>query len=134
LLVSYWDTSQTDNNTSVHPGSGLVLPIDARPAVMRTSSGRPWRGRVQTFDAPFSLRPSRTMVLHDEGRANLIRGTKAQPLFDDTRSYWSATQPTVGVKTPGVGVTLQVSGQTPSTMTVDVGVTTGSPAAALARR
>ena len=31
LLVSYWDTSQSDNNTSEHPGEGLILPIDAHP-------------------------------------------------------------------------------------------------------
>ena len=31
LLVSYWDTSQADNNTSAHPGEGLILPVDANP-------------------------------------------------------------------------------------------------------
>jgi immune inhibitor A len=31
LLVSYWDTSWSDNNESQHPGSGLILPVDAHP-------------------------------------------------------------------------------------------------------
>ena len=31
LLISYWDSSFTDNNTSQHPGGGLILPIDAHP-------------------------------------------------------------------------------------------------------
>ena len=31
LLIWLWDTSQKDNNTSAHPGQGLVLPIDAHP-------------------------------------------------------------------------------------------------------
>ncbi len=29
LLINYWDTSQADNNTGLHPGQGLLLPIDA---------------------------------------------------------------------------------------------------------
>ena len=28
LLIWKWDTSQVDNNTSQHKGTGLVLPID----------------------------------------------------------------------------------------------------------
>ena len=31
LLIWQVDYSQEDNNTSTHPGQGLVLPIDARP-------------------------------------------------------------------------------------------------------
>ena len=31
LLIWYWDTSQSDNNTSVHPGEGLIIPVDAHP-------------------------------------------------------------------------------------------------------
>ena len=34
LLVTSWDTSQSDNNTSFHPGQGLLLPIDAHPTAM----------------------------------------------------------------------------------------------------
>ena len=36
LLVTYWDTSQSDNQTAVHPGSGLILPIDANPGPATT--------------------------------------------------------------------------------------------------
>ena len=31
LLVSYWDTSQADNNTSRHPGTGRNMIVDANP-------------------------------------------------------------------------------------------------------
>ena len=31
LLVSYWDTSYSDNNESQHPGEGEILPVDAHP-------------------------------------------------------------------------------------------------------
>lgn len=126
LLVNYWDTSQVDNNTSEHEGQGLVLPVDARPELLRTPSGTPWRGRIQTYDAPFSLRAADSMVLHSNGVPSRINGQPAQPLFDDTRDFWDAELPRVGVKTPKLGVTLRVTGQTTSTMTVDVGVSPGS--------
>ena len=45
LLVSYWDTSQRDNNTSEHPGEGLILPIDAHPAAIYNLARAPRGGR-----------------------------------------------------------------------------------------
>ena len=59
LLVSYWDTSFTDNNESQHPGQGEMLPIDANPRPIYDLDGTLWRGRIQTYDAPFGSR-SRT--------------------------------------------------------------------------
>ena len=55
LLVSYWDTSQSDNNTSFHPGQGLLLPIDAHPTAMVRGDGNLWRSRIQSFDPPLLL-------------------------------------------------------------------------------
>ena len=40
LLVNYWDSSYSDNNTSQHPGGGLVLPIDANPRGALQPAGR----------------------------------------------------------------------------------------------
>ena len=60
------------------------------------------------------LRPGdgRTRItLHVNGVANYIRGQAAEPLFDDTRTYWYADDPYTSVKTPGVGVTLRVAKQ-----------------------
>ena len=39
LLVSYWDESQTDNNVGDHPGSGLILPVDAHPTFHHWPNG-----------------------------------------------------------------------------------------------
>ncbi len=39
LLISLWDTSQGDNNTSQHPGEGLILPIDAHPRTIYNLDG-----------------------------------------------------------------------------------------------
>ncbi|SDT24869.1 immune inhibitor A [Friedmanniella luteola] len=130
LLVNYWDTSYSDNNTSAHPGNGLVLPIDAHPTPIYNLTGQPWRGRIQTYDAPFSLERADSFTLHVDGQANYIRGAKAQPLFDDTRSYWDATLPRVGVKTPGTGVTLKVTKQKGTSMTVKLGTSKKVSAAA----
>ncbi len=132
LLVNYWDTSYGDNITSEHPGNGLVLPIDAHPAPIYRLDGTPWRGRIQTYDAPFSLRKADSFTLHYDGKASYIRGQDPVPLFDDTRSYWNAALPYVGVKTPGVGVTLKVAKQADTTMTVKLGTSKSvSPAATL---
>jgi immune inhibitor A len=108
LLVSYWDTSETDNNTSQHQGSGLILPIDAHPAPIYNLEGRPWRERIAGYDAPFSLRKADSFTLHINGKPSYIRGQNAVPLFDDTKKYWFAEQPNAGAVLPATGTTIRV--------------------------
>ena len=36
LLVTYWDTSQSDNQTQSTRAAGLILPIDAHPETATT--------------------------------------------------------------------------------------------------
>ena len=108
LLLSYWDTSQLDNNTSAHPGSGLILPVDANPRPLVRLDGALWRPRVGGYDAPFSLEKSDSFTLHVNGVANYIRGQDAQPLFHDNASYWDATQPAASVKVPDTGTNIKV--------------------------
>ena len=109
LLVSYWDTSQADNNTSRHPGSGRNMIVDANPSpVINIATGAPWRARIQMYDAPFSLHTADSMTLHTNGSPSLIRGQDAKPVFNDTRKYWYENLPNHGVKLPGVGVKIQV--------------------------
>ncbi|MDA0161434.1 immune inhibitor A [Solirubrobacter ginsenosidimutans] len=128
LLVSYWDTSFSDNNESVHPGQGEILPIDANPSVVYRLDGKPWRGRVQTYDAPFGLEKSDSFTLHaqETGAASYIRGQAAQPVFDDRREFWDPALPFVGVKVPHVGVTIRVTQQSGTSMRVRVAGTTGT--------
>ncbi len=121
LLVSYWDTSYGDNNESQHPGNGLVLPIDANPAPIYNLEGAVWRGRIQTYDAPFGLEKSDSFTLHTTtGKASYIRGQNAVPTFNDLKEYWDPAQPTVGVKVPHVGVKITVTKQDGTSMTVKV--------------
>jgi immune inhibitor A len=108
LLISYWDTSQRDNNTSEHPGEGEILVIDAHPQPIFRIDGPPWRSRVQIYDAPFSLTRARSFTLHVNGRASLIRGQNPQPVFDDSRPYWFPEIPQTGVKVPDTGTRIRV--------------------------
>jgi len=122
LLVSYWDSSFSDNNESEHPGQGLVLPIDANPRPIYRLDGKPWRGRVQTYDAPFGLEKSDSFTLHaqETGAASYIRGQAPVPAFDDRKEYWDPALPTVGVKVPHVGVQLRVLQQSGTSMRIRV--------------
>ncbi len=112
LLISLWDTSQSDNNTSQHPGEGLVLPIDARPRTIYNLDGQPWRPRIQMYDATFGLQKADSFTLHSAttGRASYIRGQAANPLFDDSNParYFKTDQPSGGVTVAGSGTKIRV--------------------------
>ena len=58
MLINYWDTSQKNNNTFLHPGQGLLLPIDAHFETLYRIDGSPWSNRIQTYDATFRLTPT----------------------------------------------------------------------------
>ncbi|GAA0208099.1 immune inhibitor A [Saccharothrix mutabilis subsp. mutabilis] len=118
LLVSLWDTSFLDNNTSEHPGEGLILPIDANPAPIYHLEGRPWSPTVAGYDAPFGLQKSDSFTLHINGKASYVRGQPARPVFDDTKQFWYPETPTTGVKLPAVGVGLRVLTQSGTSMKV----------------
>jgi immune inhibitor A len=120
LLISYWDTSQTDNNTSEHPGAGLIIPIDSHPRPIYNLTGAPWRPRVAGYDAPFSLRRADSFTLHLNSQPQFIRGQAAQPVFDDRRPYWFAEQPTAGVQVPNAGVRIRVLSRDGTSMRIRV--------------
>ncbi|CAM5453485.1 M6 family metalloprotease domain-containing protein OS=Streptomyces tendae OX=1932 GN=GUR47_07820 PE=4 SV=1 [Streptomyces tendae] len=76
LLIWKWDTSQADNNTSQHPGTGLVLPIDSHPTALKWKDGTLMRNRIQAYDSPFSLYRTDGMTLHKADVAKYIPGSK----------------------------------------------------------
>ena len=100
LLISYWDTSQVDNNTNVHPGAGRNLYIDAHPKPFNNLDGVPWRARVQVYDAPFGLHQADGMTLHLNGEGRYIRG-RPRSRSSTTRKYFYDELPNQGVKLPG---------------------------------
>lgn len=120
LLVSYWDTSQPDNNTTQHTGEGLILPVDSHPAPIYNLEGRPWRERIAGYDAPFSLSKADSFTLHINGKASYIRGQNAVPLFDDTKQFWFADQPNAGVTLPATGTTIRVQSVNGTSMKIRI--------------
>ena len=120
LLISYWDTSQSDNNVSVHPGEGLNLYIDSHPETLYQLSGTPWRARIQIYDAPFGLTKADSMTLHTNGVASYIRGQAGQPVFDDTKSYFDPNLLNHGVTVRNAGVKIQVLAQNGTTTKIKI--------------
>ena len=121
LLVSYWDTSMTDNNTSQHVGEGEILVIDAHPQpIVNTATGAPWRSRIQGYDAPFGLSQARSFTLHTNGVPSRIRGAAAQPVFDDTQQFLYPNLPQAGVTLPAYGVQMEVTSIRGTSLTVEV--------------
>jgi immune inhibitor A len=120
LLVSYWDTSHSDNNASQHPGEGEILPVDANPRPLVRLDGGLWRPRVGAYDATFGLQRSNSFELHFNGQRNWVRGQDAVPVFRDDRSYWSQDQPTASVKVPDNGVSIRVLDQRGRSMRVRI--------------
>lgn len=137
LLITYADADHTRNNTSVTPGEGFAIPVDARPAV-RTRLGvqepgttrfwnfAPWVSTVQTFDATFGLQPTDTVLMPFVGTLPPLPGSPAgtpnrrvqfelefpslpaEPVFNDMLSYWSPAKPDASVITPQSGTTIRV--------------------------
>ncbi|WP_262851423.1 immune inhibitor A [Mumia quercus] len=121
LLISYWDTSVRDNNTTDHPGQGRNLPIDAHPEpIINIATGAPWRARIQVYDAPFGLIKADSMTLHTNGKPSYIRAQPAQPTFNDTKKYWYEELPNHGVKLPAVGVKVKVLQQKGTSMKIKI--------------
>ncbi|WP_112245360.1 immune inhibitor A domain-containing protein [Kribbella monticola] len=118
LLVSYWDTSQNNNETAVHPGEGQWLPIDANPALRVNLKGAFWKTSVQSYDSTFGLQKSDSFSLTVNGQKNYIRGADAVPVFDDRKDFWSADVPSYGVKVPHVGVKIRVVTQQGTSMRI----------------
>ncbi|MEJ5946342.1 immune inhibitor A domain-containing protein [Pseudokineococcus basanitobsidens] len=108
LLVTYWDTSQADNNVSRHPGEGRNLVVDAHPRPMYNLEGQAWRSRIQVYDAPFSTQKADSFTLHINGKPSYVRGQQAARVFDDTKKYFYEEFPANGVKLPGAGVKMRV--------------------------
>jgi immune inhibitor A len=90
VLISYFDTSQNDNNVGDHPGQGLILPVDAHPQPLHWSDGWLMRPRIQAYDSTFGPDRTERITLHKDGVRTVVQGQRAVDTFDDTKSWWSA--------------------------------------------
>ncbi len=108
MLVSYWDSSYTDNNTSEHPGGGLILPVDAHPTALVRPDGPKWRARVQAYDSTFSLGPTDSITLHINGNTSLIPSLPGVSTFNDLTALWDPSTPLANVIVPKTGTTIRI--------------------------
>ncbi|MEU6997353.1 immune inhibitor A domain-containing protein [Nonomuraea sp. NPDC046570] len=109
VLIWLWDSFHTDNTTRNHPGEGLILPVDARPAPLRWADGSLVNGRAQVFDAPFGLSRTDRVTLHRAGARTVFPARPGVAAFDDHSGvYWDAALPELGVKVPDTGTRIEV--------------------------
>lgn len=124
LLIWLWDTSQKDNNTSQHPGSGLILPIDANAKPMKWSDGTLLRNKIQPYDAAFSAYSTDAFTLHKNGEALFLKPKPAQLAFDDHKGkYYYDENPTGSVKVTDTNTKIKIAKETYDglQMTIEVG-------------
>ncbi|HWU05916.1 MAG TPA: immune inhibitor A domain-containing protein [Streptomyces sp.] len=124
LMVWLWDTSQKDNNTSVHPGQGLILPVDSHAEPLKWTDGTLLRNKIQPFDAPFSRYPNKGFTLHNADVPLKIKPSPGVPVFDDRKgTYWYEENPTGSVKVTDTNTRISIVNEplSGSTITVKVG-------------
>ncbi|HZX39794.1 MAG TPA: immune inhibitor A domain-containing protein [Streptomyces sp.] len=127
LLIWLWDTSQKDNNTSQHPGRGLVLPVDAHPKAMKWADGTLLRNKIQAFDSTFSRWRTDGFTLHKADVGLRIKPQAGNPVFDDRKGvYWFAENPTAGVQVTDTNTKISIVSEplNGQTITVKVGPST----------
>ena len=109
LLIHYWDTSQTDNNTGLHPGQGLLLPIDAHYQTLYRVDGPRWRNRIQTYDSTFTLAATDGIPnIHHLSVPSPVPVLPAVRMFDDRTLHYDATNPLGSVMHPNTGTQVRI--------------------------
>jgi immune inhibitor A len=109
LLINYWDTSQRDNNTGLHPGQGLLLTVDAHPATLYRVDGGIWRNRIQAYDATFTLDPTDGIPnIHHDSVLSPVPSLPAVSVFDDRNLYYDPANPLGSVINPNTGTIIEI--------------------------
>lgn len=109
LLINYWDTSQRNNNTSQHPGAGMLLPIDAHPGALYTVNDTVWRNRIQTYDSTFTLEKTDGIPdIHINSVLSPVSSLPAVSVFDDRNSYYDPANPRGSVIVPNTGTQVRI--------------------------
>ncbi|MFF7328515.1 immune inhibitor A domain-containing protein [Streptomyces sp. NPDC008150] len=124
LLIWKWDTSQPDNNTSVHPGTGLILPIDSHPTALKWTDGTLMRNRFQAYDSPFTLERTDALTLHKADVAVKIKSQPGVSVFNDRKNtYYDPTNPAGGVKITDTNTQIKITNESwdHSTVSLEIG-------------
>ena len=116
VLLSYRNSSVPDNNTSEHPGSGQILPIDAHPLASYKPDGRTlWGSRWQTWDSTFTVDPNSVTLTQVVSKGRSLTKTynaDAETSFFDASptAYYDAATPYTSVMTAGSGLKMDIIG------------------------
>ncbi|MET8947782.1 immune inhibitor A domain-containing protein [Streptomyces sp. NPDC004542] len=124
LLIWKWDTSQVDNNTRDHAGTGLILPVDSHPTPLKWTDGTLMRNRIQAYDSTFGFERTDAITLHKADVAVKIKSAKGVPVFNDhTSTYYDASNPAAGVKITDTNTKIKIlkQGKDGSTIELEVG-------------
>ncbi|MDK9710671.1 M6 family metalloprotease domain-containing protein [Acidaminobacter sp.] len=109
LLIHYWDTAQADNNTGLHPGQGLLLPIDAHYQALKRVDNGIWRNRIQSYDSTFSISPTDGIPnIHHNGVLSPVPSLPGVKVFDDRITYYDPANPLGSVMNPNTGTMITV--------------------------
>ncbi|MGW6296510.1 immune inhibitor A domain-containing protein [Streptomyces sp. NPDC055058] len=123
LLIWKWDTSQADNNTSQHPGTGLILPVDAHPKAMKWSDGTLMRNRIQTYDATFSTFRTDGITLHKDGVRTKIKSSKGVSEFNDHKhTYYDPANPGGSVEITDTNTKIKITKEARDGSTIELEV------------
>jgi immune inhibitor A len=89
-LVTYWDTTYSDNNVGDHPGHGELLVVDAHPEFDHYPSPEPLLVSPAKlgYDSPFGLKPSHDVNVHYLTQPYTIEGQGTRSVFNDLRDWW----------------------------------------------
>jgi immune inhibitor A len=138
VLVWYWNTQYGNNNVGDHPGEGEVLPVDAHPGILHWSDGQVVRPRIQSYDSTFTTERTQSITLHKTGVATTFPSLPGETVFDDTRSWWTASDPGdalghyqaswVGVNVPKTGTSVKVKSTNKKKHSVDIEIRPPAPA------
>ena len=116
VLVWYRNSSVPDNNTSQHPGTGQILPVDAHPDASYRPDGRTlWSARWQAWDASFAVDPYAVTLSQVISRGRTLTRTYTAPattsFFDvSPNAYYDTAAPFNSVLTAGSGLRLEIVG------------------------
>ena len=112
LLINYWDTSFPNNDVTANCAAGrcggLLLTIDAHPKALIRADGKVWRGRMQAYDATFSLDPTEAITLNYRSQPSYHPSLPAVSVFNDRLSYYDSDNPTGSVIVPITGTQIRI--------------------------
>ncbi|WP_129308906.1 immune inhibitor A domain-containing protein [Streptomyces sp. L2] len=121
LLIWKWDTSQADNNTSVHPGVGQILPVDAHAKALKWSDGTLMRNKIQTYDSTFTIGRTDALTLHKADVKTKIKSQKGVRTFNDhTNTYYDPENPSASVKITDTNTKIRILKQGKGGSTVEL--------------